>query len=165
MSNIEVRRRNEGSALPAKLSRWEPFNWMRNVMGWDPFAEMTPAWPVEERVAGYLPPFEVKETPHAFVIKADVPGIKLEDLEISLTGTRLIISGKREAEKEEKDDRFYVYECSYGSFTRTFTLPDGVDAEHIRADLKDGILNLVLPKLPEVLPKKIGVNVEVKTKS
>src|SRR5262249_34538735 len=113
----------------------------------------------------YLAAFEVKETVHAFVIKADVPGIKDADLEINVTGNRLTIAGKREAEKEEKGDRFYLYDRTYGKFTRAFTLPDGVDLLHIHAELKEGVLTLIVPKLPEVQPKKINVNVETAPKS
>jgi HSP20 family protein len=164
MSNIEVRRRNQDPIVPAKLQRWEPFRWMRDVMGWDPFAEMAPPWPTDERGIAYLPAFEVKETQDAFRIKADVPGVKEADLEINLTGNRLTIGGKREAEKEEKGDRYYLYDRTFGSFARTFTLPDGVDGEHIRADLKEGVLTIVLPKKPEVQAKKIGVNIEAKAK-
>jgi HSP20 family protein len=97
----------------------------------------------------------VKETNEAFVFKADVPGLKEDDLEISLTGNRLTVSGKRDEERRDENERFFAYERSYGTFTRTFTLPDGVDTEHVNADLKDGVLTLTLPKRPEVQPKKI----------
>ena len=162
MANIEVRKRSDAPTVPEKMARWEPFRWMRDVMGWDPFAELAAPWPTEERGFAYLPAFEVKENPQAFLIKADLPGVKQEDLEINLTANRLTIAGKREAEKEEKGDRFYLYDRSFGRFTRSFTLPDGVDGEHIRADLKEGVLTVALPKKPEVQPKKIGVNVENK---
>jgi len=162
MANIEVRK-GAGQALPAKLpGQWEPFRWMRDLVGWDPFAEIAPAWPMDVGGIAFAPAFEVKETSEIFTIKADVPGVNQEDLEINLTGNRLLIAGKREAEKEEKGERFYLYDRTYGSFTRAFTLPDGVDAEHIRADLKAGVLTVILPKKPEVLPKKISVNVASK---
>jgi HSP20 family protein len=70
----------------------------------------------------FVPDFEVKETKEGFVFKADVPGIKEKDLEITMTGNRLTISGKREAEMEERSDTYYACERSYGSFTRAFTL-------------------------------------------
>ena len=92
----------------------------------------------------------------------DVPGIKQADLDVSLTGNRLTITGKREAEKEDKGDTYYTYERSYGSFTRSFTLPEGVNASAIRADLHDGVLSVVLPKTPEAQPKKIPVSTEQK---
>jgi HSP20 family protein len=99
----------------------------------------------------------VKETKDAYVFKADLPGIREEDLDISLTGNRLTVSGKREEEKREEDDRFYAYERSYGSFSRSFTLPEGIDVEHAQADLNDGVLTVSVPKKPEVKPKKIEV--------
>jgi HSP20 family protein len=106
----------------------------------------------------FMPSFEVKETKDAYVFRADVPGVKDEDIEITLTGTRLTITGKREAEQQEQSDTFYVYERSYGTFTRSFTLPEGVDTEHIRTELKDGVLHVIVPKKPEAQPKRITVH-------
>jgi len=85
------------------------------------------------------------------------PGVREEDLDISLTGNRLTVSGKREEEHREEDDRYYAYERSYGSFSRSFTLPEGGDVDHARADLSNGVLTVTLPKRPEVQPKKIEV--------
>jgi HSP20 family protein len=90
---------------------------------------------------------------------ADLPGVKEQDLEVTLTGNRLTIAGKREAEREEKTDTYYACERSYGSFSRSFTLPDGADGEHLRAELKDGVLAVAVPKKPEVQPKKVQVRV------
>ncbi|HSO35004.1 MAG TPA: Hsp20/alpha crystallin family protein [Labilithrix sp.] len=128
---------------------------MSRMMGWDPFREMAPFF-AEERLA-LEPAFEIKETKDGYLFKADVPGIKEADLDVSITENRLTISGKREAEKEDKGDTFYTYERSYGSFSRSFTLPDAVNASGIRADLRDGVLSVVLPKTPESMPKKIPV--------
>lgn len=77
-----------------------------------------------------------------------------------MTGNRLNVSGKREDEKEEKTDRYYTYERNYGSFTRSFTLPDGADVDKLRASLDQGVLTITIPKRPEVQPKKIAVKVE-----
>jgi HSP20 family protein len=83
-----------------------------------------------------------------------------------MTGNRLSISGKRESEKEESTDSYYARECSYGSFTRVFTLPEGTDSnENIRAELTQGVLTLHLPKRPELQPKRIEVKVGDKAKS
>jgi HSP20 family protein len=106
-------------------------------------------------VAGFLPSFEVKETKDSYVFKADLPGVKQEDLNISLTGNRLTISGQRNEEKKDEGETHYVHERSFGSFSRSFSLPEGIDAEHVQADLKDGVLNVVVPKKPEVQPKRI----------
>jgi HSP20 family protein len=126
------------------------------MLRWDPFREMAPYWATSD-VAAFQPAFEVKETKEAYVFKADLPGVKEQDLDITRTGNRLTVSGKREAEKEDKTDTYYAYERSYGSFARTFTLPDGIDADHVRADLQDGVLSLVVPKTPEAQPKKISL--------
>jgi HSP20 family protein len=105
----------------------------------------------------FVPSFEVKENKDSYLFKADLPGVKEEDLDISLVSHRLTISGKREAEKREEGETWYAYEREYGSFTRSFTLPEGVDPEHVRAELKNGVLHLVIPKKPEVQPRKIQV--------
>lgn len=166
MSNIQIRKNGGQELAPVLAREWEPFRMMRDLLRWDPFREMAPIWSGEERAAGsYIPTFEVKETKDGFVFKADVPGVKEQDLEVSLTGNRLTVSGKREAEREDKGDTYFTYERSYGSFTRSFTLPDGVDAEHVRADLKDGVLSLILPKRPEMKPKKIDVKASDKAKA
>jgi HSP20 family protein len=133
----------------------DPFRWL---LRWDPFREMTPSWfgqpPVE---AMFSPAFEVKENKDSFLFKADLPGMKEQDVEVKLAGDRLTISGKREAEREDKDDTYYAYERSFGSFLRTFTLPEGFDAEHVHAELKDGVLTVVVPKQPTAQAKTIAI--------
>jgi HSP20 family protein len=128
---------------------------MRELLGWDPFREMTPIWSGE--LATYSPNFEVKETKDAFVFKADVPGIKEADLEVTAAGNRLTVTGKRDAEKEQKEETYYAYERSYGSFTRSFTLPEQADVTHIRAELKEGVLTIAVPKTPAAVAKRIPV--------
>jgi len=138
---------------------WEPFQRMKQMFAWDPFAEMTelPGYGYQPT---FTPAFEVKETKDTYVFKADIPGIKEADLDLSIAGDRLTISGKREMERKDEQETYFAYERSYGSFSRSFTLPTGVDAEHARADLKDGVLTIALPKVPEALPKKIEVKSE-----
>lgn len=158
MATIAVQRETGPQGqLPAKIGReWDPFRTMRELLRWEPFAEMMPSYRALEGAA-FAPDFEVKETKESFVFTADLPGVKEGDLDIRLTQNRLSISGKRESEKTEKGDQYYTTERSYGSFTRAFTLPEGVDADKIRAELKSGVLTLVIPKKPEVMPKKIDV--------
>ena len=158
MANLIVRR-NAGE-LQHPSTETERFRWMR----WDPFQQMAPFWP-EEQSARFAPDFEVKETKEGFVFKADVPGIKEKDLEITMTGNRLTITGKREAEMEERTDTYYACERSYGSFTRSFTLPEGTGgSELIRAELSQGVLTLLLPKAPELQPRRIELKVTDKPK-
>jgi HSP20 family protein len=108
-------------------------------------------------VYAFAAAFDVKETKESYIFKADVPGIKEQDLDISITGDRLTISGKRETEELDKDETYYTFERSYGSFSRSFTLPVGANPEPVKVELKEGVLTLVFPKRPEVLAKKIPI--------
>ena len=141
--------------LATPQTTWEPLRLMRELMSWDPFAEMLPSLNTEPMM--FTPRFEVKKTKDAYVFKADLPGIDEKDLEITLTGNRLTVSGKREAEERDENERFYAYERSYGSFSRSFTLPDGADVEHADADMKSGVLMISIPKKPEHQPRKISL--------
>lgn len=149
MANL-IRRGEHGAMEPSRL--FEPFEMMREMLQWDPFRELGV---VSGRSLAFAPSFEVKETKEGYVFKADLPGIKEKDLDISLTGNRLTVSGEREEEKKEEGERYFTYERAYGSFSRSFTLPEGVDAEHVQAELKDGVLTLSVAKKPEVKAKKI----------
>jgi HSP20 family protein len=158
MANISIHNRERGQQQLARPQTWDPMAWARDLLRWDPFREMMPTLPgVGVELATFVPAFEVKETKEGYVFKADVPGVADKDIDISRTGNRLSVSGKRESEKEDHGDTYYTMERSYGSFTRSFTLPDGVDGDHIQADLKDGVLTIVAPKLPESQPQKISL--------
>ncbi len=151
MANI-LRR---GESVPSTLGRFDPFEMIRDLARWDPFREMVPT---ATRELQYVPQFDVRETKDGYVFKADLPGIDEKDLEVSVSGNRLSVSGKREAEKADESDTWYSYERSYGSFCRSFTLPEDVDQNACNADLKNGVLTLVLGKKPEKQPKKISIH-------
>jgi len=129
---------------------------MRDMLRWDPFREIAPSWIAPETVS-FAPAFEVVETKESFLFKADLPGVKDKDLEIKLAGSRLTIGGKREVEHEDKADAYYTYERSYGSFMRAFTLPENIDSEHVAADLKEGVLTVVIPKKAGTVAKTIAI--------
>lgn len=149
MANLLTRdRTNPSTAL-------EPFRALRDLLRWDPYREAN--WLPMETAATFMPSFEVKETKGAYMFKADLPGIKDEDLEINVLGNRLTITGKREQERKEDTDTYHLMERSYGSFSRTFNLPDEVEAEHVHAELKEGVLNLTIPKRPEAKAKKVKI--------
>lgn len=159
MSNISVQKKDGGQTASSIARReWEPFRVMRDLLRFDPFHEMSPIFSGD--LAGYSPAFEVKETKDSFVFKADVPGVKEQDLEVTATGNRLTISGKRESEKEEKDDNYYAFERAYGSFSRSFTLPEQADTAHVHADLKNGELTIVVPKMAAAVAKRIPIGAD-----
>ena len=81
------------------------------------------------------------------IVRAELPGVEKDDVEVTIAGDRLTIEAEREFEEEEKKDTFYRHELGYGELRRTIALPVEIDAEHIEAELKDGILNVVLPKI------------------
>jgi HSP20 family protein len=159
MADLPVRRGTAGGLQRGR--EWDPFQRMQELMNWDPF-ELMNQWLTgggREGVSTFVPAFEVRETKDAFIFKADVPGVEEKDIEITLTGDRIVVSGKRESEKREESDRFFAYERSFGAFSRAFTLPEGVNAEAVSAELKNGVLTLMLPKRPEVQPKRIKVGI------
>jgi len=163
MGNIQVKSNETQKSAPivaAREPRLEPYRALRELMTWDPFREMQML--AVPSAATFSPSFEVKETKDNFVFKADVPGVKESDVEVTLTGNRLAISGKRHSEHEEKTDTYYTYERSYGDFSRSFTLPDGIDAKTMTADLKDGVLTVAVAKTPEAATRKIPVQTPAK---
>jgi HSP20 family protein len=148
---------NKTPAAPAyATARWDPLHALRGFMRWDPFREIAPMSTMD-RLSEFEAAFEVKETKEGYLFKADVPGIKENDLTINLTGNRLTVSGKRDEERKQEHETYFSYERSYGSFTRSFTLPEGVDADKVNASLKDGVLTILVPKTPEALPKKVAI--------
>jgi HSP20 family protein len=137
----------------------DPFRLMRDLMRFDPFREMGVEIPsaLFGGELAYAPAFEVRETTDAFVFKADLPGVKDKDIDVKLTGNRLQISGKRDQERQEQQDTYYTYERSYGSFLRTFTLPDGADLDHVQADLKEGVLTVAVPKKAPTQARAVAI--------
>ena len=120
------------------------------------------AVPIEGATVTFNPAFEVKETAEAFIFKADLPGLKESEVDIKVTGDRLTISGTRIAEKRNDRDTYFAYERSFGSFTRSFTLPQWVNTDLTRAEMDAGVLTITLPKLAEAQPKSIPVKSETK---
>ncbi|QRK06307.1 Hsp20/alpha crystallin family protein [Archangium violaceum] len=154
---MAIIRRNDTDRGLVRNRGLDPFEMMQDLLRWDPFRELSRGVVGGTEVTNFIPAFEVKETKDSYVFKADLPGIKEDGLDISLTGNRLTISGQRQEEKKDEGDRHFVYERSFGSFSRSFTLPEGIDVDHVQAELKDGVLNVVVPKKPEVQPKRILV--------
>jgi HSP20 family protein len=108
-------------------------------------------------VTSWGPPLDVEETDKEVLVKAEIPGMKAEDLELSIRGDALVISGEKK-ESEERRETGYVYqERHFGSFRREVQLPSAVEADDVNAEYKDGVLSVRLKKSQEALPKKIRV--------
>jgi HSP20 family protein len=107
----------------------------------------------------WAPAVDILETENELILKADVPGVALKDIEIQLENGTLTVKGERKFEKEENNKGFHRMERSYGTFVRYFTLPDTVDAEHVKAAYEAGVLTITLPKKEIAKPKTIKVQI------
>jgi HSP20 family protein len=149
MANIT--RRDNGN-LQTRQYR-DPLGFARDFFSWDPFRELGAA-----NVQSFSPRFEVKERADAYVFTADLPGVKEEDVDISLQNGILTIGGTRAAENKVEGETTYVYERQYGSFSRSFALPEVADSDKVEARLVNGVLNVTVGKKQEAKPKKIGIS-------
>ena len=153
MANL-LRRSTDQTPLAPPGFQPDPFESLKDLLRWDPRAALD--FPMlRQRPSRFLPDFDVKETKTSYVFKADLPGLREEDVDISLMGNRLTISGKREDEQRQEGERCFAYERNSGFFVRTFTLPDSVDADQIRAELNAGVLTVTIPKPSGTQGKKI----------
>jgi len=140
----------EGRAMTFALRRrdvWDPFQ----VLWQDGGSLLEQPWAM---------PLDVYETKDRVVVKADVPGLKPEDLDVSVTGTLVTIRGERKHEQETREANFYRREVAYGTFQRQIELPHTVNADELKATYKQGILELSFPKKEEAKPKQIKVQAE-----
>jgi HSP20 family protein len=108
-------------------------------------------------LADWAPLVDITEDDKEFLIKAELPGLKRDEVKVTVEDGVLSISGERKTEKEEKNKKFHRVERSYGSFLRSFTLPDGADATKVNAEFSDGVLNVRLAKTPKAQPKSIEI--------
>ncbi len=106
------------------------------------------------------PSVDIIEDEHSFSVFCELPGLEKEDIDVSIASNVLTVKGSKNGEKSDEDGKYYKKESWSGTFQRTLPLPVSVDAEKISAELKDGILKLVLPKKEEVKPRQIAVNVK-----
>jgi len=110
--------------------------------------------------SNFAPPADVYEDEHNITLKIEVPGIDEKDINVSIENHMLTVCGERRFEKDEKEENFHRVERMYGSFTRSFTLPNTVDPEQVSAHYEKGVLKIRLAKKAEAKPKLIKVNVE-----
>lgn len=157
------------------IQRWRP---------WDEFREMERRmeemmrhplmplrqplswWRVPTEELAWMPALEIYEKEDKFVVRTELPGMKKEEIDISVLGDTLTIKGERKTESEVKDEDYYRCELCYGKFSRAVTLPSAVQAGKVEASYDNGILEITLPKAAEAKPRKVEVKVkETETKA
>ncbi len=131
--------------------RNDPFSLARELFSLQPMPR-----PAREAV-NFVPSFDVKETEEAYLIHGDLPGVNEENLEVTLENNQLSLTGTRASQEEKEGERYHIYERSYGSFTRTFTLPKKADGEGIKAKLTNGVLEVIVPKKAESKARRIPI--------
>jgi HSP20 family protein len=143
--------RSRNNPFPASIPDWmrqfmERSRWPRDL-----FADE--AFPDDD----WMPAVDVKEDDQAYLVKADIPGVPPEDIEVTLDKGVLTIRGERKSEKREERDNFHRIERYRGTFSRRLALPDAADADGVTADMKDGVLNLRIPKREKAVSHRIEI--------
>lgn len=146
------------------LIRWDPFREMSSLQERmnRVFSEVLARSPIgEEEISrgAWVPAVDIFETPESIVLKAELPGITKDDIFVKVKDNTLSLKGEKKFEKEVKEENYHRGERSYGSFQRAFTLPSTGQQDKVKAKFKDGILQIVLPKVEEAKPKQIKVEV------
>jgi HSP20 family protein len=147
------------------LTRWDPFKEMEETQNrLARFLGLLPARPANGdkeslTVAEWAPSVDIVEDDKEWLVKADLPEVKKEDVKVTVENGVLTITGERKFEKEEKDKKYHRIERSYGNFLRSFTLPDTADCAKVNAEFKDGVLKVHLPKNEKAKPKAVEVKV------
>jgi HSP20 family protein len=142
------------------ITRWEPFREMEDMFRqYSPFFARALRRDGGEGVA-WSPVADITETDKEYLIKAELPEVKKEDVKITLDNGVITISGERRMEKEQKEANEIRVESFYGTFSRSFSLPDNIDAKTIQAEQKDGVLKVRIPKTKAEAPKKIAIEVK-----
>jgi HSP20 family protein len=154
---------NAHEEIHMNLSRWEPFkeadeffrNFSPGLLGrWRLPAEL------RSKEFGWAPVADISETDHEYLVKAELPGVKREDVKVTLDNGVLTIEGERKLDQEDKNEKSHRIECFHGSFSRSFGLPEDADVANVRADSKDGVLYVHVPKV-KTAPKAKAVEIKV----
>jgi HSP20 family protein len=150
------------------ITRWDPFRELSSLQNRvnSLFQDYGRGSQDELTTSGsFIPAVDVYEDEHKVVLKLEVPGVKQEDLDVQVENMTLTVRGQRSFEKEEKEENFQRIERRYGSFSRSFTLPNTIDTENVNASYDNGVLKLELAKREEAKPKQIKVNVSTGKKT
>jgi HSP20 family protein len=145
------------------ITRWEPFGNLDELFG-----RFGPAgfgrWPrifeADGRPVEWAPTADISETDKEYLVKVELPGVKREDVKVTVENGVLSIQGERKQEKEDKGEKHHRIERAYGTFLRSFSLPDNVAAGDIRAESQDGVLLVHIPKVKIEKPKAVQIKVD-----
>jgi HSP20 family protein len=140
------------------LVRWEPVRELDTLQGevnrlFDTFF----GTPANGRVRRWVPAMDLVETEDALVLRADLPGLDRDDVAIEIKDRVLTVSGERKAEDEQKADGYYRVERAYGGFSRSLTMPEGIDADRVEANFDKGVLEIRIPKPEERKPHRVAI--------
>jgi HSP20 family protein len=142
--------------------RWEPFGGMDEMF--NRFPTMFERWArlagSGEKGAEWSPSADISETDQEYLIRATLPAVKKEDVTVTVEDGMLTVSGERRQQEERKGERFHKVESFYGSFSRSFSLPEGTDPSAIRAESKDGVLTIHVPKIKAEAKKPTTIKVQ-----
>jgi HSP20 family protein len=144
------------------LVKWNPFNELEDVSNrLNSLFGRLPARTESGQLAlaDWTPSVDISETDAAYLIKAEIPEVGKENVKVTLQNGMLTIAGERKQEKEEKNKKFHRIERSFGSFTRSFRVPEDADSTTVTAEFKDGVLNVTLPKSEKAQSKSIDVKI------
>jgi len=160
------------------MERWRP-GW--GISPWRPLRELNElqkhledmlgrpalarAWKPLLMEMKWMPAIDIFEKKDKLVVKAEIPGMREEDINVSVVGDTLTIKGERKVESEVKEEDYYCCERSYGYFSRSITLPSHVDAKKIEASYEDGVLEITLPKTTKAKPRKVSVSAKKRGKA
>lgn len=148
------------------LVKWNPFreledisNRLNTIFGNPPVK--AESGPERLAMADWTPFVDISETETAYLIKGEIPGVKKEDVSISIENGMITMRGERRQEKEEKGEKFHRIERSYGNFMRSFHIPDDADESAVKAEFKDGLISVTLPKSDKAInkPKEVEITV------
>jgi HSP20 family protein len=125
----------------------------------DDFPDFTKEWDFPVKSEEFFPKVDISEGPQQYDIRAEIPGMKKEDIKISINKNVLTISGEKKEEKKTEEKKYHRVESYYGSFQRSFVLPDGIKSEKVDANFKDGVLSVVVPKSEEAREKAVDIKI------
>jgi HSP20 family protein len=142
----------------------DPFALARELLTWDPFFRTTDYPARGNQVATFSPTFNVVERQDGYFLTADVPGVREEDIDVTVQDNYLVISGNRNAEERKEGDNYFIYERRYGNFSRAFALPENADPESVEATMNSGVLEVKVGKRESAKPRKIPLGQRLKEK-